>query len=400
MDNIRAQFPILSSTVYNKPLVYLDNAATTQKPQCVIDALVEYYQSYNSNIHRGAHFLANKATEKYEDSRVTIANFINANSEEINFTKGTTESINLLTYSWGRKFIKDGDEIIISAMEHHANIVPWQVLCAERNADLKVIPINDAGEIILEEYYKLLSPKTKIVSVSYVSNALGTINPIQDIIARAHQVGALVHIDAAQAIQHTPIDVQALDCDFMSFSGHKLYGPMGIGVFYGKAALLKKMNPYMTGGEMIKEVRFEQTTFNDIPFKFSAGTPNVADAIALGVAVEWIQQIGFGYIQQKEQELLEYATLEIDKIQGVKIIGTSAKKSSVLSFIVEGKHAYDIGVLLDKFGVAIRTGHHCCQPLMMRLGIEGTCRASFSFYNTIDEVDYFIISLKKVLEML
>lgn len=400
-STIRADFPILKQIIHgNKPLIYFDNGATTQKPQVVIDCMNEYYTSYNSNIHRGAHFLANKATERYEDARITIANFIGAQPEEINFTRGTTESINLLTYAWGRKFIKEDDEIIISTLEHHANIVPWQVLCAERKAHLRVIPINAKGELILEEFDALLNARTKIVSINYVSNALGTINPIQYIIEKAHQKGALVHIDAAQAIQHMPIDVVKMNMDFLSFSGHKLYGPTGIGVFWGKAALLRKMNPYMTGGEMIKEVRFENTTFNDIPYKFEAGTPYIAGAIGLGAAVEYIQSIGFEAIQKIENELLEYATSEINKIENIILVGTAEEKASVLSFNIRNAHAYDIGVLLDKQGIAIRTGHHCCQPLMAHWNIEGTCRASFSFYNTKEEIDVFIEALKRVVRML
>lgn len=398
---IREQFPILEQKVHGKKLVYLDNAATSQKPISVINALNEYYTSYNANIHRGAHYLAAKATEIYEQAREKVAKFLNArSSEEIIFTRGTTEGINLVASTFGRKFIGEGDEIIISTMEHHSNIVPWQMLCEEKKAVLKVIPISENGEVLLNEYEKLLSPRTKIVSVVHISNALGTINPIREMIQKAHSVGAKFLVDGAQGAVHLPIDVQDLDCDFYAFSGHKVYAPTGIGVLYGKKEILEQIPPYHGGGEMIKEVSFEKTTYNELPFKFEAGTPNIADVIALGKALDFVAELGKDNIATHEQELLTYATEKIQKIEGIKIVGTASYKASVLSFVVAGVHHSDIGTLLDTQGVAVRTGHHCTQPLMKRLGLEGTTRASFAVYNTFDEVDTFIFALERAVKIL
>lgn len=400
ISTIRAQFPILHQQVNGKPLIYFDNAATSQKPTAVINSIKNYYQQYNSNIHRGAHHLAQLATDAYEQARKTIAKHIHAEEREINFVRGTTEAINLVATAYGRKFIKAGDEIVVSAMEHHSNIVPWQMLCAEKGATLRVIPITDAGELVFEEYSKLLSEKTKIVSVAHTSNALGTIHPVKEIVAEAHKVGAVVFIDAAQAIPHTSVDVREWDCDFLGFSGHKVFAATGIGVLYGKAKLLEVMNPYMGGGEMIKNVSFAGTTYNDLPYKFEAGTPHIEGGISLGAALFYINEIGLANIANYEHQLLGYATQKITELPGVNIIGTAKNKSSVLSFLIEGIHPFDLGVLLNEQGVAIRTGHHCCQPLMDRLAIEGTCRASFAFYNTTEEIDTFIAALHKAVKML
>ncbi|MDW8295714.1 MAG: cysteine desulfurase [Raineya sp.] len=398
---IREQFPILKQIVHGKKLVYLDNAATSQKPLSVINALNEYYTSYNANIHRGAHYLAAKATEIYEQVREKVANFLNArSSEEIIFTRGTTEGINLVASTFGKKYIHEGDEIIISTMEHHSNIVPWQMLCEERNATLKVIPITESGELLLKEYEELLSPRTKLVAIVHISNALGTINPIKEMIQKAHAVGAKFLVDGAQGAVHLPIDVQDLDCDFYAFSGHKVYAPTGIGALYGKKEILEQIPPYHGGGEMIKEVTFEKTTYNDLPFKFEAGTPNIADVIALGKALDFVDEIGKENIAQHEAQLLEYATEKVQNIDGLKIIGTASQKAGVLSFVVEGVHHADLGTLLDTQGVAVRTGHHCTQPLMKRLGLEGTTRASFAVYNTFEEIDIFIRALEKAIQML
>jgi cysteine desulfurase/selenocysteine lyase len=401
VDTIRKDFPILNQTVNGKPLIYLDNAATSQKPLRVINAITDYYEATNSNIHRGAHYLANKATEAYENSRKIIATHINASTErEVNFVRGTTEAINLVAKTYGRKFIKQGDEIIITTMEHHSNIVPWQMLCEETGAVLRAIPINDKGEIIFEEYLKLLNAKTKLVSVAYVSNSLGTINPVEEIIAKAHEIGAKVFIDAAQALPHMKVDVQALDCDFLGFSGHKVFGPTGIGILYGKEELLNAMPPFMGGGEMIKSVSLTKTIYNDLPYKFEAGTPHSEGGIVLGEAINYINEIGLDKIAAYEHELLEYGTQKLQQIEGLRIIGTAAKKSSVISFLVDDIHPYDIGVLLNQQGIAIRTGHHCCQPLMDRMQIEGTCRASFAFYNTKEEIDKLIIAITKAASIL
>lgn len=391
IETIRKDFPILHQTVNGKPLIYLDNAATSQKPLAVINAIDDYYKRYNSNIHRGAHHLAQIATEEYENARTTVAKHINANSErEINFVRGTTEAINLVASTYGRKNVKAGDEIIISEMEHHSNIVPWQMLCEEKGATLRTIPINEAGEIIYEEYLKLLSEKTKIVSIAYISNALGTEHPIKQLIADAHKAGAVVFIDGAQALPHKLVDVQDLDCDFLGFSGHKVFAGTGIGILYGKEAILEAMPPYMGGGEMIKQVSFKGTTYNDLPYKFEAGTPHIEGGISLGAALTYMQSVGVENIAAYEHELLVYATEKMQQIEDLRIIGTSKNKSSVVSFLIGDIHPYDMGVLLNEQGIAIRTGHHCCQPLMERFNIEGTCRASFAFYNTKEEIDVLV----------
>jgi cysteine desulfurase/selenocysteine lyase len=401
IEKIRSDFPILQTQVNGKPLVYLDNGATSQKPLRVINAINDYYEHTNSNIHRGSHYLAHKATEAYENARQTIAQHLNAKSDrEVNFVRGTTEAVNLVANSYGRKFVGKGEEIIISAMEHHSNIVPWQMLCEEVGAILKVIPITDSGEIIFEEYLKLLSPKTKLVSVVYVSNSLGTINPVKEIIEAAHKFGAKVFIDAAQALPHKKVDVQELDCDFLAFSGHKVFGPTGIGVLYGKEELLTVMNPYMGGGEMIKTVSFKGTTYNDLPYKFEAGTPHIEGGIVLGEAIHYINEIGLENIAAYQNKLLGYGTEKLLAIEGLKIIGTAKNKSSVISFLINDIHPYDLGVLLNEQGIAIRTGHHCCQPLMERLEIEGTCRASFAFYNTIEEIDMLAHGIQKAVRLL
>lgn len=401
INKIREAFPILHQQVNGKPLVYFDNAATSQKPERVIKKLTAYYEGYNANIHRGIHTLAEKATKAYEDTREAAQKFLNAPStEEIIFTRGVTESINLVASSYGRTFVNQGDEIIISALEHHSNIVPWQMLCEERKAKLKVIPVSDSGEINLDAYKSLLTEKTKIVAVNHASNSLGTINPVAEIIKLAHEKGAIVLIDGAQAAAHLPIDVTALDADFYCISSHKMYGPTGVGVLFGRKALLEKMPPYMGGGEMIKEVTFEKTTYNDLPYKFEAGTPNIGDVIAFGEAIAYVNDLGKDNIAQHEHGLLQYATEKIKSIPGVRIIGTAAKKVSVLSFVIEGIHPFDIGQMLDARGIAVRTGHHCTQPLMDRLGIEGTVRASFAVYNTKEEIDNLAEGLKRVVNFL
>jgi len=401
INKIRQDFPILDQSINGKKLVYFDNAATTQKPIQVIKALNEYYSGYNANIHRGIHHLAEKATAAFEATRKTVKTFLNAHSiEEIVFTYGTTDSINLVAGTFGRKFINAGDEIIISTLEHHSNIVPWQMLCEEKGCVLKIIPINDEGEIILEAYEQLLSAKTKFVSVVHVSNALGTINPIKTIIDKAHAVGAKVLIDGAQASSHIEIDVQALDADFYALSAHKLFGPTGMGVLYGKKELLEAMPPYRGGGEMIKEVTFEKTTYADLPYKFEAGTPNIADVVAFKFAIDYIQNIGKTNISAYENELLAYATEKLEAIEGLTVIGKAKEKVSVISFILEGIHPQDIGIILDQQGIAVRTGHHCTQPLMQRLGIPGTARASFSVYNTFEEIDALVLGILKVKKLL
>ena len=400
IQKIRNDFPILKQEIYNKPLVYFDNGATTQKPQVVIDEEIKIYSQQNSNIHRGVHFLSEQLTQRYEDARGIVQKFINAqHSHEVIFTSGTTESINTIAYSFGEKYIKQGDEIIISALEHHANIVPWQMLCEKKGAVLKVIPINEKGELLLEEYKKLISARTKIVAVNHVSNALGTINDVKTIIGTAHKNNIPVLIDGAQGIQHGSVDVQELDCDFYVFSGHKIYGPNGTGVIYGKEKWLNEMPPYMTGGEMIKKVTFEKTTFNELPFKFEAGTPNYVAAIGLAKAIEYIQQLGLKNIAEYEKELLDYATQKLQSIEGLKIIGTSDNKISVISFNLQDIHHYDAGMVIDKMGIAVRTGHHCAEPLMQTLNIEGTIRASFSFYNTKEEIDSLVEAINTVKQM-
>jgi len=399
--SIRAQFPILQTSSRGKPLVYLDNASTTQKPQVVIDALVEYYEKTNANIHRGVHYLSEKATVEYEGAREKIQLFLNAEeSREIIFTRGTTEAINLVASTYGRANVGAGDEIIVSELEHHSNIVPWQILCEEKNATLRVIPVNDAGELRLDEYEKLLSERTKIVAVNYVSNALGTINPVAEIIQKAHAVGARVLIDGAQSSSHLPVDVQKLDCDFYTLSGHKIYGPTGIGVLYGKAELLEKMPPYQGGGDMISHVSWERTAWNVLPYKFEAGTPHIEGAIGLGVAIDWVNEIGLENIAVHESELLTAATSAAREIEGFQLFGEAREKASVLSFTLSGAHPSDIGMILDSQGVAIRSGHHCAQPLMDRFGVPATARASFAIYNTLEEVEVFISALKKAREFL
>lgn len=401
ITKIREQFPVLHQQINGRELVYFDNAATSQKPISVINALIDYYKRYNANIHRGIHTLAEKATQAFEETRQTAKNFINSPSvEEIIFVRGVTEAINLIASSYGRKFVNEGDEIIISGLEHHSNIVPWQLLCEEKNAILKVIPVTDSGELDLNAFSKLLSVKTKIVSVNHASNSLGTINPVKEIIALAHKVGAITVIDGAQAGAHLDIDVQHLDCDFYCLSAHKMYGPTGTGILYGKRELLEKMPPYHGGGEMIKEVTFEKTTFNDIPYKFEAGTPNIADVVAFNFAMKFITELGKENIAAHENELLAYATQKISALQGVKLIGTATDKVSVVSFVIDGIHPFDIGQMLDARGIAVRTGHHCTQPLMDRFGIEGTVRASFSVYNTKHEVDQLVDGLDRIIKFL
>lgn len=400
IDEIRKDFPILSTKIYNKPLVYLDNGATTQKPQCVIDAICTAYSTINANVHRGVHYLSQVATDESENVRRIIAEFINASSvREIIFTKGTTEAMNLVAHSFCKQYCQPGDEIIISAMEHHANIVPWQLQESITGVKLRVVPITAEGELKIDELEKMISPKTKLVSITHTSNVLGTVNPVEEIIDIAHRANVPVLLDAAQAIQHTTIDVQKLDCDFLVFSGHKIYGPTGVGVLYGKEKLLNEMPPYQGGGEMIEKVSFSGTTFNELPFKFEAGTPNYIDIIALGKAIEYVQNIGLDQIAKYENELLTYCTDKLSAIEGLKIYGTAKKKNGVVSFLVEGIHHYDMGMMLDKMGIAVRTGHHCAEPLMHELGIEGTVRASFAFYNTKEEIDLLVEGIKKVVSL-
>ncbi len=398
---IRQQFPVLNREVKGKKLVYLDNAATSQKPQIVIDALVDYYSGYNANIHRGIHTLAEEATAAFELTRDAARQFINAAArEEIIFTRGTTEGINLVAYTWGRQNISAGDEIIISTMEHHSNIVPWQVLCEEKGAILKVIPISDKGELLIDEYEKLLSDRTKLVSIVHVSNALGTVNPVKKIIELAHKKNAVVLVDGAQSTVHLDIDVQEMDADFFAFSSHKLYGPTGVGVLYGKRQLLEAMPVFQGGGEMIKEVSFTRTTYADLPYKYEAGTPNIADTIAFKTALDFIKSIGKATIRAHENELLEYATTQLKELPGLRIIGEAKQKISFVSFVIDKIHPQDIGILLDNRGIAVRTGHHCTQPLMDRFEIPGTVRASFAVYNTMEEIDELVAGLKKVIKML
>ena len=401
IESIRKDFPILERDIYGKPLVYLDNGATTQKPQCVLDRIMRSYTSENSNIHRGVHYLSGVATEAHEAARQHVADFIGANSkDEILFTRGTTESINLVARTLADQICGKGDEIVVTTMEHHSNIVPWQMACERTGAVLRVTPINERGELILSEFEALLNERTKIVSVAHVSNVLGTVNPVAKIIRIAHKYGAKVLIDGAQAIAHIPVNVVDLDADFYAFSGHKVYAPNGIGVLYGKRKILDAMPPFMGGGEMIETVRFEKTTYNKLPYKYEAGTPDYVGSCALATALDYISAIGMKNIADYEHELLAYATAKIKEIEGVRIIGEAKEKSGVLSFVVDGVHPYDIGMMLDKLGIAIRTGHHCAEPLIDWYGIPGTARASFAFYNTKAEIDYFISSLKRVLMIL
>ena len=401
IKKLREQFPILHQQVNGRDLIYFDNAATSQKPQQVINALTSYYSEYNANIHRGIHTLAEKATKAFEETRHLVKSFINASSEqEIIFVRGVTEAINLVTSTYGRAFINHGDEIIISGLEHHSNIVPWQLLCEEKNAILKVIPVLDSGELDIDAYQQLLSEKTKIVSVNHASNSLGTINPIKKIIDLAHHVGSIVLIDGAQSGSHLEIDVQALDCDFYCLSSHKMYGPTGTGILYGKKELLEAMPPYHGGGEMIKNVTFEKTTYNDLPYKFEAGTPNIADVIAFGEAIRFINSLTKEVISAHEHDLLVYATGKISALPGVKLVGKAREKVSVLSFVIDRIHPFDIGQMLDARGIAVRTGHHCTQPLMDRFGIEGTVRASFAVYNTKAEIDQLTDGLERIIKFL
>ena len=398
--NIRDQFPILHQKVHGHPLIYFDNAATSQKPLKVINAISEYYLQENSNIHRGAHYLSNQATEKYEKSREAVRRFINAEStEEIILTKGTTESINLVASCLSQSLFKQGDEILISGLEHHANIVPWQIAAEKTGALIKVIPVLDSGELDMDAFKNLLNPKTKLLALSHISNALGTINPVEEMIALAKEKGALVLIDGAQSVPHMLVDVQALDCDFFCFSAHKIYGPTGIGVLYGKKSQLEKMPPYQSGGEMIKEVTFKGTTFNDLPYKFEAGTPNIAGGIGLLAAIEFLEEVGLDHIARREAELLAYATKKLKELGGIQFVGEAKEKAAVISFLVDGIHPSDLGSVLDKLGIAVRTGHHCAQPIMDRFEIPGTVRASFAVYNTENEIDMFIEGIDKVKKM-
>ncbi len=398
---IRKEFPILKREVKGKPLVYFDNAATSQKPQVVIDTISNYYSFYNANIHRGIHSLAEEATAAFENTRLAVMEFLGATStEEIIFTRGTTESINLVAQTWGRQNVRKGDEILISAMEHHSNIVPWQILCQEKEAVLKVIPVQDNGELNFDTFKNLLSTKTKLVAIAHASNALGTINPVKAIIKEAHNAGAIVLLDGAQSTVHLDINVQDLNCDFFAFSGHKIYAPSGIGILYGKKALLESMPVFQGGGEMISEVSFEKTIYNELPYKYEAGTPNIADTIALKTALDFIKSKGKEAISHHENQLLEYATTQLKSISGVRIIGEAREKVSLVSFVVEKIHPQDIGIILDNQGVAVRTGHHCAQPLMARFNIPGTVRASFAMYNTIDEIDTMISGLQKAIKIL
>ncbi len=400
VERIRQDFPILRTKVHGHPLVYLDNAATSQKPQTVIDALVRYYEGENANIHRGVHYLSELATAEFEKARETVRAFVNAaRASEIVFTRGTTEAINLVAQTYGRVHVGAGDEVLITAMEHHSNIVPWQLLCEEKGAKLRVAPINDAGELLLEEFEKLLGPRTKVVAVAHVSNALGTINPLKQMIAMAHAHGVPVVVDGAQAAPHIAVDVQELDCDFYAFSGHKMYGPTGIGVLYGRHALLEAMPPYQGGGDMISSVTFEKTTYNKLPHKFEAGTPDMAGVAGLKAAIEYMNGIGIAKIAAHEHGLLEYATEVVGAIEGVRLIGTAREKASVLSFVLDEVHPHDIGTILDQQGIAVRTGHHCAQPVMERFSIPATVRASFAVYNMRAEVDALARGIRKVREV-
>jgi len=400
IQKIREDFPILQQKIYNRPLVYFDNAATTQRPQQVIDALNRTYTQYYGNIHRAAHFLADKATAAYEETRDKVKNLINAESrEQILFTKGTTESINLAAFAFGEAFVKAGDEIIVSEMEHHSNIVPWQMMAGRKGAKILMLPIDNDGRLLIEKLEELITPKTKLIAVAHVSNVLGTINPIAQIAQIAHAKGLRIFVDGAQAAPHLQIDVQKLNVDFYALSAHKMYGPNGVGVLYGKKELLEQLPPYQGGGEMISEVKFSGTTYNELPYKFEAGTPNISGVIAFGAAIDYLQNIGFENLSAWEHELLEYATAQLLAIPGLRIYGTQTEKSGVISFNVEGVHFFDLGTMLDKFGIAVRTGHHCADPLMDHFGIQGTVRASFAFYNTKAEIDIFVEALRKVIAM-
>lgn len=400
VEQIRADFPALHQKIYGKPLVYLDNAATTQKPQSVINVINTYYVCSNANVHRGIHYLSERATHTYEYARSKVQHFLNAaDPAEIIFVRGTTEAINLVAASYGRSQLHEGDEILISTIEHHSNIVPWQLVCESTGARIRVIPVTDDGELLLDEYERLLSERTKIVAIGHVSNALGTVNPIRDMIRTAHKYGALVVVDGAQAAPHVAVDVLDLDCDFYAFSGHKVYGPTGIGILYGKRQLLDKMPPYQGGGEMIRTVTFEKTTYAELPHKFEAGTPHIAGSVSLGAAIDYVTSLGLDNIGAYEKELLDYSTALMREVPGVRIIGTAKEKSAILSFVMEGVHSHDIGTILDREGIAVRVGHHCAMPTMQRFGLPATARASFSFYNTKQEIDRLVESMQKVKEV-
>jgi len=400
INKVREDFPILSREVYKRPLVYLDNGATTQKPRCVVEAMVDEYYNVNANVHRGVHFLSQKATDLHEASRETVRAFINAGSaSEIVFTRGTTESINLLAFSFGEAFVHEGDEIVVSAMEHHSNIVPWQMLCERKGARLRVIPITDEGVLCMDEYEKLVNERTRLVCCAHVSNVLGTVNPVRDIIRIAHEHDVPVLIDGAQSTPHFRVDMQELDCDFFAFSGHKIYGPTGIGVLYGKEKWLDRIPPYQGGGEMIKNVSFEKTTFNELPYKFEAGTPDYVASNSLAKALDYVSALGIDNIYAHEQELTRYAMEKMGEIEGMRFFGTAPDKDAVISFLVGNIHHLDMGTLLDRLGIAVRTGHHCAEPLMHRLGIEGTVRASFALYNTKEEVDALVAGIRRVAQM-
>ena len=401
IEKIRKDFPLLQTKVYGKPLVYLDNSATTQKPEIVLRAMDDYYRTYNSNVHRGVHFLSQKATDAYEVVRKKVTGYINAAHEhEVIFTRSTTDGINLVAYSYGKKFVKEGDSVIISAMEHHSNIVPWQMMCEERGANLKVIPMNEKGELLLDEFEKLLDETVKIISLTYVSNSLGTINPVKEIISKAHQHNIPVLIDAAQAIQHLGVDVQALDADFVVFSGHKMYAPTGIGILYGKEKWLNAMPPYQGGGDMIKTVTFKKTTYNDLPFKFEAGTPDITEAIGLGAAIDYINSIGLKKMQEREHQLFAYAHEQMRTVDELRFIGEAKNKTASISFLIRNLHPFDVGEILDKQSIAVRTGHHCTQPVMDFFNIPGTVRASLAFYNTVEEIDKLVTGIKKAITLL
>lgn len=400
INRVREDFPILQREIYGKPLVYLDNGATTQKPRQVVEAMVDEYYNVNANVHRGVHFLSQQATDLHEASRETVRRFIHARStSEILFTRGTTESINLLAFTFGETFVHAGDEILVSTMEHHSNIVPWQMMCERKGAVLKVIPMTDSGELLLDAYEQLLTERTRLVCCTHVSNVLGTINPVEDVIRIAHQHGVPVLIDGAQSVPHMPVDVQALDCDFFAFSGHKIYGPTGVGVLYGKETWLEKLPPYQGGGEMIKTVKFEKTTYNELPYKFEAGTPDYVATHGLAVALDYVTALGMDNIFEHEQQLTRYAMQQMQQIEGMCIFGPADHHDAVISFLVGNIHHLDMGTLLDRLGIAVRTGHHCAEPLMHRLGIEGTVRASFALYNTIEEVNVLVAGIRRVQQM-
>jgi cysteine desulfurase/selenocysteine lyase len=400
VQRIRDDFPVLRTVVHGKPLIYLDNAATTQKPQAVVDRLVRYYTHENANVHRGVHLLSERATDAYEGARRTVARFLNAaDPKEIIFVRGTTEAINLVAQTYGRSHVDQGDEVVITVMEHHSNIVPWQMLCDEKGARLRIVPMTDEGELRLDAYEALLTDRTRIVAVSHVSNALGTVNPIRKIVELAHARGVPVLVDGAQAVAHLPVDVQALDCDFYTFSGHKLFGPTGIGVLHGKAALLEAVPPYQGGGDMISSVTFERTLYNVLPYKFEAGTPDIAGAVGLAAAIEYVETVGIDRIGAYERDLAAYGTRALGGVPGLRLTGTAPEKSGILAFVLDGVHPHDVGTILDREGVAIRTGHHCCQPLMARLGVAATSRASLALYNTREEIEVLAGALARVREV-